>query len=55
MKTDIPATFSPANRDNTTVVVIAGGLGERMGQRNKGLIRFAGKPLLEPILVKMAA
>ena len=49
-----PAEFIPPCRTNTTLVIIAGGEGRRMGGQEKGLLELAGKPLLRHILDKMA-
>jgi len=35
---------------NVTAVVLAGGRGKRMGGKDKGLIDFAGKPIIEHII-----
>ncbi|TNF97609.1 MAG: molybdenum cofactor guanylyltransferase [Gammaproteobacteria bacterium] len=38
------------DKQNVTAVILAGGRGRRMGGLDKGLIDFAGKPMIEHIL-----
>lgn len=47
--TDIP--FQPAYpRDSITGLVLAGGLGSRMGGEDKGLLALAGRPMVDHVL-----
>ncbi len=37
-------------RDSVTGLILAGGLGRRMGGEDKGLVRLAGRPMVEHVL-----
>lgn len=39
-----------AETDNITAVILAGGCGSRLGGQDKGLLEFAGRPIIEHIL-----
>ena len=41
--------------EDITAVILAGGKGRRMGGRDKGLIEFAGRPLVEILLASLEA
>jgi molybdenum cofactor guanylyltransferase len=45
-----PATFAPYLRESVTGVVLAGGLGRRMGGEDKGLVELAGRAMVEYVL-----
>ena len=36
-----------------SAIILAGGIGTRMGRKNKGLLIFNGKPLIEHVLEKL--
>jgi len=36
-----------------SAIILAGGIGKRMGRKNKGLLIFNGKPLIEHVLQKL--
>lgn len=40
-------------RDQITAVILAGGEGSRMGGVNKGLVEFAGRPLIEHVIARI--
>lgn len=40
-------------RSHITAVILAGGQGRRMGGKDKGLIRFAEKPLIQSVIEKI--
>lgn len=40
-------------KSDITVVILAGGQGRRMGGRDKGLIEFNGKPIIELLIGKL--
>lgn len=40
--------------DQITAVILAGGRGQRMGGRDKGLVKLAGKPLIAHVLDRIA-
>lgn len=40
--------------DDTALIILAGGLGTRVGGANKALLSFQGKPLIEHILTNLA-
>lgn len=42
--------MNTAERDNITAVILAGGRGSRLGGQDKGLLEFAGRPIIEHIL-----
>jgi molybdopterin-guanine dinucleotide biosynthesis protein A len=46
-----PTRPAPYPRESVTGLVLAGGLGRRMGGEDKGLIELAGRPLIEHVLV----
>ncbi|HET7204236.1 MAG TPA: molybdenum cofactor guanylyltransferase MobA [Steroidobacteraceae bacterium] len=48
MPSPIPADRDP--RDSVTGLVLAGGLGRRMGGEDKGLVALAGRPMIEHVL-----
>jgi molybdopterin molybdotransferase len=41
---------TPPHKDNITGVILAGGQGRRMGGKDKGLMEFNGRPLVEYLL-----
>ncbi len=43
-----------ANINNTTAVILAGGQGRRMGGKDKGLIEFNGRPIIELLIERLA-
>lgn len=43
----------PFRAERTTGVVLAGGRGERMGGRDKGLVELNGRPLFEHVLARL--
>ena len=42
--------MNTAETDNITAVILAGGRGSRLGGQDKGLLEFAGRPIIEHIL-----
>lgn len=46
--------LSAAEREKITAVILVGGQGRRMGHRDKGVISFNGKPLIEYVIEKIA-
>lgn len=42
--------MNTTERDNITAVILAGGRGSRLGGQDKGLLEFAGRPIIEHIL-----
>ena len=50
----MPASNSnPYPRDSTTGLVLAGGLGRRMGGEDKGLVPLAGRPMVAHVLAAL--
>ena len=45
---------TPPARDAITGIVLAGGMGRRMGGVDKGLVPFAGRPMVEHVLARLA-
>lgn len=43
----------PIEKSQVTVAVLAGGQGRRMGGRDKGLLDYKGKPLIEHLLERL--
>ncbi|MDF7676577.1 molybdenum cofactor guanylyltransferase [Neisseriaceae bacterium ESL0693] len=41
--------------NDTALIILAGGLGTRVGGANKALLPFAGKPLIEHVLANLAS
>jgi molybdenum cofactor guanylyltransferase/molybdopterin-guanine dinucleotide biosynthesis protein MobB len=48
------ATSTPSHPPRVTAVILAGGLGRRMGGVDKGLLPLAGRPLVEHLLARLA-
>ena len=46
----IPSSQLPYRREAVTGLVLAGGLGRRMGGEDKGLVELAGRPMVEHVL-----
>lgn len=44
----------PIPRDQITAILLAGGEGRRLGGRDKGLVPFHGRPLVETVLERLA-
>lgn len=45
--------FDPIPREQITAILLAGGEGRRMGGRDKGLIPYLGRPLVESVLERL--
>lgn len=43
----------PSTRSNITGLILAGGQGQRAGGRDKGLIEWQGRPLVEHVLARL--
>lgn len=49
----MPAVKSDQSADRLTAILLAGGRGQRMGMQNKGLLQFAGRPLVAHVLARL--
>ena len=44
----------PLNRQSITGLILAGGMGRRMGGADKGLVEFAGRPMVAHVIERLA-